>query len=288
MLAAPAPIVLALALVLGGGLGGAPQRAAGQASAAEVTVQTDDAVPATNVHMLGSSPQEAPGETWGIGQVQSQGHQSWAIVRYAEGAGWSRAPMLDTQGVALSGFAPPSGESPLAGQITPAGAGALLGSVTEETEAEGRSQKSEREVVLVRNPGGAFQEVQAVPKELIPSDETLFQAGRAPLLAPLDEANGAAGALVVPDGASGNNVSENGVLHWDGQRWTREKSKYPVKKKAFGYSRSARARRPTPGCSVRSTKGSRCFAATAKASRAKAKPPGSPSLPSSGACPAKT
>ena len=153
-------VILAPALVLSGALGGAPQRAAGQASAAEVTVQTDGAVPASGVRMMGSSPQEAPGETWGIGQTQSQGQQSWTIVRYVEGAGWSLAPMLDGQGATLSTFAP-AGESPLAGQMTPAGAGALLGEVTEEAEVEGKPQTTRRKVLLVRNPGGVFQEVAA-------------------------------------------------------------------------------------------------------------------------------
>src|SRR5262249_29001352 len=128
-LAVLAPIVLAPALVLSGGPGGGAQRAAGQPSAAEATAQTPAPLPATGVRMMGSARQEAPGETWGIGKVQSQGQPSWAIVRYAEGAGWSLAPMLDAQGAPLSTFAP-AGESSLAGQMTASGAGALLGAVT--------------------------------------------------------------------------------------------------------------------------------------------------------------
>ena len=49
--------------------------------------------------MLGSSPQEAAGETWGIGKVGAQSQSSWAIVRYTPESGWSLAPaILDGSG----------------------------------------------------------------------------------------------------------------------------------------------------------------------------------------------
>ena len=211
------------AVVLVGGPDGATQGAAGQVGG-EVTVQTDASVPARNMILIGSSPQEspqAPYETWGIGQVGSLSRPTWTIVRYAEGAGWSLAPMLDSQGRPLSEFAPD--ESILTGQMTPTGAGALLGTVTEG----GEESSKHHEALLVRNAGGDFQEVEAVPASLLNPGESLFAKTRAPLLAPLDEGGGRAGALVVPVNGSGSGVTENGVLHWDGQHWTREEIEIP-------------------------------------------------------------
>jgi hypothetical protein len=193
-------------------------------------------VPASRVTLIGSSPQEAPAETWGIGEanVSGQGLQ-WVIVRYTETGGWSLGPgLLDAEGASLSGFVPDkptfSGSgatSPLAGQMTPSGAGVLLG--TASSAGQG-TQK----VLLVRNPGGAFTETPPVPdgqgggETLLSPSEVLFGAHRAPLIAPLQEAGSSphAGALVVPV-QEGPGV-EDGVLHFDGQKWTREPIEIPA------------------------------------------------------------
>ena len=42
--------------------------------------------------MIGSSPAEAPGETWGIGEVGTVASNSWGIVRYTTESGWSPGP----------------------------------------------------------------------------------------------------------------------------------------------------------------------------------------------------
>lgn len=209
-------LVTLLALTLAGGsrsLG----TAAGQVGGGEPTPQTDASVPARAVMMLGSSPGEAPGETWGIGELGGRPEQpNWVIVRYAEGAGWSLAPTpLDSAGHALSGFEPD--RSVIGGQITRAGSGALLGKVRGEEEGG----KTPPEVLLTRDPGGTFTETQAVPVEMLEPGDRLFSESRAPLLAALDEAGGHAGAFVVPV-QSGVEGPEDRVLHWDGTHWASE------------------------------------------------------------------
>jgi hypothetical protein len=204
--------------------GGAP--ASAQVAPGEPTPQTDDSVPASQVTMIGASPNEAPGETWGIGQ---NGSEAGVLVRYASGAGWSLGPqLLNEVGQPLSGFTPDQPRSgltsPLAGQMMPSGSGVLVGTVPDSTAPHGA-----RELLLVRNPGGSFQEVPAVPHEgegaLIEPTQSLFATvGRAPLLAPLDEAGGKAGALVVPVGG----LVEDAVLHWDGSTWTSEPIEVPT------------------------------------------------------------
>ncbi len=198
--------------------------ASAQTSVGEPTPQTDDSVPASHVVMLGASPAESEDETWGFGQ---SGEQS-TLVRYVRGAGWTLGPrLLDTNGQPIARFtlAEPSsnGLSPLAGQFTSAGSGVLLG------EVPGASPGSGREVVLVRDPGGAFRETASIPTEgetpLLKPGESLTVPGRAPLLAPLDEPSSHAGALLVPVSSKGE--VENTVLHWNGSVWTSEPIEVP-------------------------------------------------------------
>jgi hypothetical protein len=211
-------------------------------------VQTDASVPAFKVTMIGASPQEAPAETWGIGEADQNGVSSWVIVRYAEGSGWTLGPgLLDTAGQPLAGFRPDapkaprsSNTSPLAGQMTANGSGVLVGTVPAPAQPGQPSSGAGEKVVLVRNPGGAFQQTAPVPAPpatppkgggeppLLNQGQTLFGAARAPLIAPLEEAGGKAGALVVPVGEEGNGAVEDGVLHWDGSRWTREPIAIPA------------------------------------------------------------
>jgi hypothetical protein len=200
------------------GLGGG-SRASAQPAAGEPIPQTDDSVPASHVTMIGSSPAEAPNETWGVGQ----GEEGAAVlVHYVAGSGWSLGPaLLEASGRPLSSFKldqpGTAAPSPLAGQITAGGSGVLVGSVP---SAEGAGKT--RPAVLVRDPGGAFQETAPVPSEgeaaLLKAGESLFATNRVPLTAALDEASGHAGALIVPVGGG----EEEDVLHWDGTSWTSE------------------------------------------------------------------
>jgi hypothetical protein len=222
-----AAFALALAgALLGVGPGGDGSRAAAQAPG-EPTPRTDDSVPASNVTMIGSSPNEAPNETWGVGQGE-EGNA--VLVRYVAGSGWSLGPgLLAANGQPLNsfkldepgGFAAPS---PLAGQITPAGSGLLVGTTRAESTA------SPRQVLLVRDPGGSFRETAAVsegPTGLLKPGFSLFaESKRAPLVASLDEPDGHAGALVVPVAAE---ALEDTVLHWDNGtgEWTSESIEVP-------------------------------------------------------------
>lgn len=217
--------VLAFALYLALGT-----RGPGSASAAgvEPAVQTG-APPAVNVTFIGSSPKEAPGETWGVGEVGFEsGHPVWAITRYDAASGsWTLEPgPLDPEGHALSGFAPV--RSVLAGEMTPAGDGALLGTVTAPAEGGGSTHT---QALLVRDPGGTFKEAPALPAGTLTPEEALFSTDRAPLVAALDE-GGHAGALVVPvlKAAKG---AEGAVLHWTGSEWVKEKIALPATSEGF-------------------------------------------------------
>ncbi len=171
--------------------------------------------------MIGATPLEAPGtnETWGVGV----GGAGETLVRYTKETGWTPGPALPA-GFVLDG-------SLLAGQMTPSGAGVLVGTQRGATGAPS-------EIVLVRNPAGAFAPTAPVPTEgqtapgeepLLRAGEKLFVASRAPLLAPLDEAAGRAGALVVPISESAG--VEGQVLHWDGHEWSSEQIEIPAASK---------------------------------------------------------
>jgi hypothetical protein len=213
-----ASLAALLALVLGGDLfgPGAGSRAVA-AGATEVTPQTDASLPARNVTMIGATPLEAgaPGanETWGVGVPgSSSGGGGALLVRYTSEGGWSLGPsLLDAAGQPLAGFKLDA--SPLAGEMTPTGAGVLVGELS-----------TKQKILLVRGAGGAFQEPDEAPP--LKEGEVLFGAG-APLIAALDEGAGKGGALVVPAGEAGQAVQDS-VLHWDGMHWTREQIEVPA------------------------------------------------------------
>jgi hypothetical protein len=225
VLASLGALALAVAVLTGSP---ASSHAAPAGGAGEPTPQTDDSVPAADVTMLGSSPREATDETWGLGVRNGTA----TLVRYTPETGWTLGPaLLNAAGEPLSGFKldqPEGGvyadPSPLAGQITAGGAGALVGTVAV-------THSSPKDVVLVRNPGGAgaFQEVPAPEgAQALGEGETLVGVDRAPMLTALAEAGGDAGALVVPvDEAKGG---EHRVLHWSGKSrsWSSEPIEIPT------------------------------------------------------------
>jgi hypothetical protein len=211
-----------LALVLALELpGGATPTASGQTAQQPEHFFTDDSLPATEVLMFGSSPGEAPNETWGIGKAQ-QSPARYTIVRYATGEGWTRAPAIqDAAGQPLEGFEPAGGV--LGGQMASDGAGVLAGRASEKAR-----------VLLVRNPGQAFAETanQPEPEEgeeaVLKKGEELFN-GKAPLVTALEE-GAFAGALAVPVENGEVASPAPAVLHWEGkaQRWTREPVELPA------------------------------------------------------------
>ncbi len=240
--AAPA-LVVALALGLGLlSLGSGTPKVAAEGSPAELLPSTDAAIPAEKVVMLGATPDEpgAPsGATWGLGELAGASK----LLRYvpppqtggvAEDGGWEPAPGPELP----EGFQPDhsseEGVSPLAGQMTPAGYGVLAGTIAREAhEAE------PPQVLLVRKPGGGFEKTAPVPTEgavttgekaLLREHQRLFGVERAPMIAPLAESDGAAGALVVPvyKGVGVGEQVDEAVLHWDGHSWAREPIEIPA------------------------------------------------------------
>ena len=208
--------------------------ASGQSAPGEVSVQTDASVPAEGVLMLGSSPLEAPGETWGIGRMGLGGHAPSVVVRYETGAGWTLAPaILDAEGKPLSGFVPD--ETGLAGSVAPDGAAAVLGRAPESSSPNSPL----KELVLVRAPGGAFQQT-SVEAPLTPP-ERLFSGERTPLVAALEEGEGHAGTLVVPES------KEPEVLHWNGSQWSSEPIEVPTAAKEAGGFRALGLGASSPG-----------------------------------------
>jgi hypothetical protein len=141
--AASALALLLLALALVTALPGTTPASSAATEGAPVNpvAQTDDSVPAEGVTMIGATPGEAgagANETWGIGSSSGGA----VLVRYAGRngnvgeSGWSLGPVLQgEEGGPLKGFEPANshaaggaGASPLAGQMTPDGAGVLVGS----------------------------------------------------------------------------------------------------------------------------------------------------------------
>jgi hypothetical protein len=221
-------VLLALLLAGPDGSPAGPALARATPAAGEPVPQTDASVPARAVTMIGSSPGEAPGETWGVG---SAGREA-ALVTYNQQAGWSLGPaFLGSEGQPLKGFRLAQPEafrypnpSPLAGSLTRNGSGALLGTVP----GTGGATKTSSQTLLVRNPGGAFQQVAAPSGEAaLSGGERLFGVDRAPLVAALDEGGSPAraGALVVP--VDEETSVDRSVLHWNGETWTREAIEIP-------------------------------------------------------------
>jgi hypothetical protein len=196
----------------------------------EALPQTDASLPAHEVTMIGATPAEpeAPGTqgVWGVGREGSGADATTVLVHYyvhpgaveAEEGTWTLGP-------ALPGELPKQfklAASPLAGQMTPRGFGVLLGTVSGAADGG--------QVVLVRKPGGAFVQTGPVPVEgetepLLLKGQHLVGVHRAPMIAPLQEADGEAGALVAPVSEEG--LVESEVLHWDGQHWSGEPIEIP-------------------------------------------------------------
>jgi hypothetical protein len=218
-----AVLVLVVALTLAGRLPGSqPTAAVALAGQPDALPQTDAALPARRVTMVGATPEEpgAPGgaETWGVGLEGSTN----VLVRYTSGSGWSLGPTLP------AGFK--MAPSQFAGTMSAHGAGTLIGTI-------GSAQ-----ALLVRDPGGAFEEtttlvegepLKAGEEPLLKKGEALFasnEAGgyglaRAPMIAALDEPGESAGALVAPAVSSG---VESQVLHWSGGKWSSEPIAIPA------------------------------------------------------------
>ncbi len=195
-------------------------RAAGLTGAPELVAQTDGSAPVSSITLFGASPEEESGEVWGFAPSAGGARP----VRYSPAGGWTVGPQVqNAAGEGLAGFALDTPEafrektpSPLAAQMTVAGATAMVGTAGAGAGA--------RQVAVVRDPGGPFKEAP-LPEggEGLQAGETLFDLNSPPLIAALDEPGGKAGALLVPFGPA----VQGAVLHWDGSSWGRESIEVP-------------------------------------------------------------
>jgi photosystem II stability/assembly factor-like uncharacterized protein len=233
------PLALVLFVVLLGAsvLVGRPTDA-GAAGGGRLVAEPVLSASAAGVRQLfGASPNEAPGEVWGVGEAPGERSH---IVRYTTAAGWEAVPdPIDPEGhtVAL-----PAESIPLsagAGRTTPAGGVVTVAEVIGPTGEPSQD-------LIIRDPGGPLREipapteaippeVEAIPPEveagqpeiepvppepepLLLENERLFVGS--PKLAAVEEPDGSTGAFVVPDPGKQLNT---GVLHYDGAGWHREK-----------------------------------------------------------------
>jgi hypothetical protein len=114
-----------------------------------VVAQPVIGLPISQPILIGSSPGESPGETWGY----TANSGDFQIVRYTPTGGWQVQPgPADAHGQPLTGFTPATG--PLAGRTTSSGGVAIVG------EDAAKVQQ-----VIVRDPGGSFQETPTLAPE---------------------------------------------------------------------------------------------------------------------------
>jgi hypothetical protein len=231
--------------------GGAPVSSrALQASLTSPVAQPVIGLPVTGPILIGASPNEEAGETWGYSTHGPQGHE-FQIVRYTPSNGWQiQAQPSDEHGNRLEGFKPAPG--PLAGRTTANGGVAIVG---EDSHGVGQ--------VLARDPNGSFHELPTLtvepagatgppeggestkgggeptkggesskeggepgepsePSALLKKGETLFaSSGEGALMTPVDEEGGHTGVYLVPFESATSGVQED-VLAFEGTRWARE------------------------------------------------------------------
>lgn len=230
---------LLISLLLGHGSGGASADAQGTGAP---PTQGDSfesvlGMPATSIHVLGSAPGESGGETWAYGtlgaapaMVKGTAYANQiALLEYTEQTkepGWQIVPLPErTGGGPLAGTSSnlPSSLGSLGGRVTPAGGVALLtdgGIVVRERGGTPR---------LVTGPG--TREGEPKSSELLDKGESIPPAtapnGIGTAYAATDEAEERTGLLIAPyyDGVgaeAGSAIEGAGVLHYDGNSWTRE------------------------------------------------------------------
>jgi hypothetical protein len=202
--------IAALAATVGGG------RATAASGAGLPSAQPMLGLPVENTILIGSSPAETAGETWGYA-LTAEGFQ---LVRYTPAEGWRIQPQpVSSKGELLTGFTPAPG--PQAGRTTPAGGVAILGQDAAKVDQ-----------LLVRDPGQSLREAstpavepkQGEPAEpnavLQPGEALLPSSGEGALLAAVDTEAGRTGVFVVPHESDA--APPGAVLFYDGSSWHRE------------------------------------------------------------------
>jgi hypothetical protein len=227
------------------GAGGASAAAAGagQLPTTGEVFNPELGLPATDVVAFGVSPQEAPGEVWAYGRLgyapvtvagQRYSEQDVLLER-SEASGWQVVPLPPgPEGKPLTG---PGGESDPAAEY-----GALAGQAT----AAGGVVLLAGQQIVVRDPGGqprlvttpgaiggggskSSGEVLAEGESLLPKHAS---GGNVTVpYAAIEENSGGTGVLIAPSDDGGDPTGEPktqpGVLHYDGEVWTRESIELP-------------------------------------------------------------
>ena len=240
-------------------------RDAAASSGSSPAVQPVIGLPVSGVTLIGSSPAESPGETWGItssGELQ--------IVRYTPASGWQLQPNpVDGKGAPLGRLSAAPG--PLAGHVAPGGGVAILGETDEgdpkvqQLLVRDRGQSEFREAPTLTVPasekpgeeaklgeetkqagGKTKSEEEAQAHEgsaalLHPGEELFSTSASGVLMTAAEQPDGNADVFVVP-AESGSAIQES-VLLYDGASWSRE----PICVAGEG---SAACTKPTSGFKV--------------------------------------
>jgi hypothetical protein len=215
-------------------------------------------LPATGVVAFGASPNEAAGEVWAYGRIGAapastaggQYGEQYALLERTDASGWQVVPLPPGPGgkplAASSGTTTPAEYGAFAGQATAAGGVVLLSGQNVVLRDPGGSPRLAPPPPASEStpPSGAAEpeeEPEAEPEppagDVLASGETLLPPASGSLpYAAIDDTGAGTGAahtgvLIAPydDGGnpSGKPKIRPGVLHYDGEQWTREPIELP-------------------------------------------------------------
>jgi hypothetical protein len=178
-------------------------------------------LPASQVGLIGASPNETPGEVWAQGQLGDVPATAGglaladqqALLRYTDAQGdWQLVPLEDSNG-------DPIPFQWNASEATSNGGLVLIGEPAGSTGASAQT-------LVMRDPGGAFDlapppTASGTGAVLDPGEQLYATSGGSdPLIAAFDGGDGSTGAFVLPH-ADGSPASPGVLLYTDGS-WTRE------------------------------------------------------------------
>jgi hypothetical protein len=251
---------LSLLLALGHGPGG-PSTAAGAQTAGQAPTASDGfepviGMPATKVVVLGSSSKEAPGEIWAYGALGDVPtivggvpySDQIVLLEHTEASGWQvvplpRASTAKPLGAGVENSAFPDSLGALGGRATAAGGVLLLtpgGIVVRDPGSAPRLIPGpDASDLAAKSDDGHDASTATTDSETEPPSKLLFEGESLPPSAPpsgastpyaaTEETNGHTGLLIAPyddgDGSeeAGSPAVRPGVLHYDGEKWTRER-----------------------------------------------------------------
>jgi hypothetical protein len=240
--------VLAGATVLAGAGGGSSATAAdsSQPPTAGDSFTPELGLPATGVVAIGASPLEHPGEVWAYGKLGavpasvggSAYSEQYALLEHTDATGWQAVPLPATStggSLAVRGATTPAEYGAFAGQSTVTGGVVLLSGQNVVVRDPGGQP------VLARAPAPIEPETASKPGEpkLEPTPgeaEGVLEPGESLLprspsrhvtlpYAAIEDEGGRTGLLIAPQDDGGKPAGGSpmpGVLHYNGQRWTRE------------------------------------------------------------------